>query len=162
MKDIDIRVRIMVLILVSIGILFFKTESAVYAALVFAIIWAGSILGIKKILPQILLFVGLEIILVLIKDIRYIGNLPLLIIYLRRLVIAVVTAYPVSKAPTGKLIASLDKLKVPRTATISLAVLFRFMPTVLVEYSAIRKAQRYRNIGNTLREYITCIPQLFE
>lgn len=162
MKDIDIRVRIMLLVLVSIGILFLKTEEAVYAALVFAIIWSGSILGIKKILPQVFLFIGLELILILTKDARHIGNLPLLIIYLRRLIIAVITAYPVSKAPTGKLIASLDKLKVPRTATISLAVLFRFLPTVTEEYSAIRRAQRYRNIGNTIRNYIVSIPQLFE
>ncbi|MCR5603783.1 MAG: energy-coupling factor transporter transmembrane protein EcfT [Lachnospiraceae bacterium] len=79
--------------------------------------------------------------------VRAVGNLPLLLVYLRRLIIAVIAAYPVVKAPTGKLIASLDKLKIPRTFTISLAVLFRFLPTVGMEYSAIRRAQRYREIG---------------
>ena len=71
-------------------------------------------------------------------------------------------AYPVANAPTGKLIASLDRLKIPRAATISLAVLFRFMPTVTMEYAAIRQAQRYREIGTSVKDVFLKLPQLFE
>ena len=162
MKDIDIRVRMAVMLLIAIGILIFKTEYAVYACLAFATIWTGLILGIKKVVPQLFLFVSLELILWLIKDVKALANLPLLLIYLRRLVIAIMTAYPVAKAPVGKLIASLDKLKVPRTITISLAVLFRFMPTVSMEYSAIRQAQKYRGIGIRSGRMIGQLPRLFE
>ena len=162
MRELDIRVRIFSMILVAAGILVLKTELSVYATLVFAAVWTSLILGKKKVLPQLCVFAGLEILLLLLKDAQHIGNLPLLLVYARRLVIAVIMAYPVAKAPTGKLIASLDRLRVPRTATISLAVLFRFMPTVSLEYSAIRSAQRYRGIGTSLKDFIVKPHKVFE
>jgi len=162
MRELDIRVRIFSMILVAAGILVLKTELSVYAALIFAAVWTSLILGIKKVLPQLCLFAGLEILLILLKDAQHVGNLPLLLVYARRLVVAVIMAYPVAKAPTGKLIASLDRLRVPRTATISLAVLFRFMPTVSIEYSAIRSAQRYREIGTSWKDFIVKPYKIFE
>ena len=162
MKNTDIRVRMVALLITSVGILVIRSEYAVYLSLLIATIWTSLILGFRKVFPQIILFASLELLLFLIKDVRAVGNLPLLLVYLRRLIIAVIAAYPVAKAPTGKLIASFDKLKVPRSITISLAVLFRFLPTVGMEYSAIRRAQRYREIGTSFRTTITRIPQLFE
>ena len=150
------------LLLTSVGILVVKSEYAVYLSLLFAVIWTGLILGFRKIIPQIILFGALELILYLIKDMRAVGNLPLLLVYLRRLIIAVTAAYPVAKAPTGKLIASLDRLKAPRTLTISLAVLFRFLPTIGMEYSEIRRAQKYREIGTSFKNTVLKINQLFE
>ena len=162
MKNIDIRVRIAAMLMIAAGILVFRTEYAVYLSLLFAVIWASLILGFKKVLPQLLLFCVLEAALFLIKDVKAVGNLPLLLVYLRRMIIAVITAYPIAKAPTGRLIASLDRMKIPRTFTISLAVLFRFMPTVGMEYSAIRRAQKYRGIGTSIKTVVLRIPQLFE
>jgi len=162
MKDLDIRVRLAAMLLVALAILFIRTEMAVYVMLAYAILWAGLVAGFRKIISQVILFAVLELLLVLLKNVEHIGNLPLLIVYIRRLVVAVVMAYPVAKAPTGKLIASLDRLKIPRTATISLAVLFRFMPTVAMEYAAIRQAQRYREIGTSFKNILFKIPQLFE
>ena len=162
MKKLDIRVRLAAMLLVALAILFIRSEIMVYMMLVYAILWTGLIVGGKRIIPQIALFAGLEVLLFLLKDAENIGNLPLLIVYIRRLVIAVIMAYPVANAPTGKLIASLDRLKIPRAATISLAVLFRFMPTVTMEYAAIRQAQRYREIGTSVKDVFLKLPQLFE
>ena len=162
MKSIDLRVRMAAMLFIAAGVLVFKTEYAVYLCLLFVVAWTGLIIGFKKIVPQVSLFIVLEIALFLIRDLRTVGNLPLLLVYLRRLVIAVIAAYPVAKAPVGKLIASLDKMKVPRAATISLAVLFRYLPTVGTEYKAIRRAQRYRGLGVSLKTVILHIPQLFE
>ncbi|MCR4642227.1 MAG: energy-coupling factor transporter transmembrane protein EcfT [Lachnospiraceae bacterium] len=162
MKRLDIRVRLAAMLLVALAILLIRSEITVYVMLVYAILWTGLIVGWKRILPQIVFFAGLEVLLLLLKNDEHIGNLPLLIIYIRRLLIAVIMAYPVANAPTGKLIASLDRLKIPRAATISLAVLFRFMPTVKNEYAAIRQAQRYREIGTSVKSVFLKLPQLFE
>ena len=162
MKNLDIRVRLAAMLLVALAVLFIKSEITVYMMLMYAVLWTGLIVGGKKIVLQIALFAGLEALLFLLKDAEHIGNLPLLIVYIRRLVIAVIMAYPVANAPTGKLIASLDRLRVPRAATISLAVLFRFMPTVSMEYAAIRQAQRYREIGTSVKDVFLKLPQLFE
>jgi len=150
------------MLMIAVGILIFKTEYAVYTSLVLACIWTGSILGKRKLISHLAIFAALEIGLLLIKDLKAVGNLPLLLVYMRRLVIAVIIAYPVAKAPTGMLIASLDKLKVPRAVTISIAVLFRFLPTVSMEYGEIRRAQKYRDIGVSFRTVVCRIPQLFE
>ena len=162
MKNTDIRVRMVALLITSVGILLIRSEYAVYLSLLLVTIWTSLILGFGKVFPQIILFASLELALFLIRDVRTVGNLPLLLVYLRRLIIAVIAAYPVAKAPTGKLIASLDKLKVSRTFTISLTVLFRFLPTVGMEYSAIRRAQRYREIGASSGKVMTRVTQLFE
>lgn len=162
MKNLDIRVRILAMLMLAIGILLFETEYAVYMSLAFACIWTGAILGKRRLVSHLVIFAALEIGLLLIRDLKAVGNLPLLLVYMRRLVIAVITAFPIVKAPTGKLIASLDKLKVPRAATISLAVLFRFLPTVSMEYKEIRRAQKYRNIGVSFKTVVCRIPQLFE
>lgn len=162
MKNTDIRVRMVALLITSVGILVIRSEYAVYLSLLLVTIWTSLILGFGKVFPQIILFASLELALFLIRDVRAVGNLPLLLVYLRRLIIAVIAAYPVAKAPTGKLIASLDKLKVSRTFTISLTVLFRFLPTVGMEYSAIRRAQRYREIGASSGKVMTRVTQLFE
>ena len=162
MKNLDIRVRLAAMLLVALAVLFIKSEITVYMMLMYAVLWTGLIVGGKKIVLQIALFAGLEALLFLLKDAEHIGNLPLLIVYIRRLVIAVIMAYPVANAPTGKMIASLDRLRVPRAATISLAVLFRFMPTVSMEYAAIRQAQRYREIGTSVKDVFLKLPQLFE
>ena len=162
MKNLDIRLRLAAMLLVALAVLFIKSEITVYMMLMYAVLWTGLIVGGKKIVLQIALFAGLEALLFLLKDAEHIGNLPLLIVYIRRLVIAVIMAYPVANAPTGKLIASLDRLKISRAATISLAVLFRFMPTVTMEYVAIRQAQRYREIGTSVKDVFLKLPQLFE
>ena len=162
MKNIDIRVRMVALLITSVGILVIRSEYAVYLSLLIVTIWTSLILGVRKVFPQVVLFASLELTLFLIRDLRAVGNLPLLLVYLRRLIVAVIAAYPVAKAPTGKLIASLDKLKVPRAFTISLTVLFRYLPTVGMEYSAIRRAQRYRQIGTSPGKIIIRMLQLFE
>ena len=59
-------------------------------------------------------------------------------------------AAPVIQAPTGCLIAALNKMKIPRAATLSLTVMFRFMPTLSEEYRHIRESQKIRGIGASL------------
>ena len=151
-----------VMIGIAVGVLGFRTEYALYASLAFAALWAGSIIGLNKIRLYLFMFLGAELLIFMFKDVKAIANLLLLLVYFQRLIVAVIAASPIAKAPTGRLIASLNKLKVPRAATISLAVFFRFLPTVTAEYSAIRQAQRYRDIGVSVKTTALKIPQLFE
>ncbi|MCR5215268.1 MAG: energy-coupling factor transporter transmembrane protein EcfT [Eubacterium sp.] len=162
LKNTDIRVCMAAMISLALGILFFKTESAVYLSFIYAVIWSSVIIGPRKILSHIIIFVIFEILLYALKFTSLFGNMPLLIMVLRRLVIAFIMASPIIKAPVGRLIACLDKLRIPRTATISLAVMFRFMPTVKMEYGAIRRAQKYRGLGVTFKGTFFKLHKLFE
>lgn len=83
----------------------------------------------------------------LLKDIRFLGVLPLMTVYVRRMLLPVMAARPLLAASSGQLMASLNRMKLPKAATLSLAVLFRFMPTISEEYTHIRNAQKFRGIG---------------
>lgn len=52
----------------------------------------------------------------------------------------------VKSTDTGELLVSLQKVRVPLTLSVSLAVMFRFIPTAMDEFSAIQQASKYRNV----------------
>ena len=53
------------------------------------------------------------------------------------------------RIPSGKLIAGLTKLRLPRGLLISLAVSFRFMPVMRLEYEAIQVSAKLRGVSVT-------------
>lgn len=54
--------------------------------------------------------------------------------------------YVVSTTTVSEFIAAMERMHVPQTITIPLAVMFRFFPTVLEEASSINRAMRMRDI----------------
>ena len=144
---VDVRVRILVMILVSLSALMLKTEIALLLCLVFMWIWLIPFGCVKKAMRCTAAYGGLYGLLFLMKNTDMLGNLPLLTVYIRRLMLPVMAAAPVINAPTGCLIAALNKMKIPRAATLSLTVMFRFMPTLSEEYRHIRESQKIRGIG---------------
>jgi energy-coupling factor transport system permease protein len=144
---VDVRVRILVMIQVSLSALMLKTEIALLLCLVFIWIWLILFGCVKKALQCTAAYGALYGLLFLMKNTDMLGNLPLLTVYIRRLMLPVMAAAPVINAPTGCLIAALNKMKIPRAATLSLTVMFRFMPTLSAEYRRIRESQKIRGIG---------------
>ncbi|WP_019913332.1 energy-coupling factor transporter transmembrane component T [Paenibacillus sp. HW567] len=53
------------------------------------------------------------------------------------------------KVPSGKLLAALTLLRLPRGLLISLAVSFRFMPVMRLEYEAIQVSAKLRGVSIT-------------
>ncbi|ACV63436.1 cobalt transport protein [Desulfofarcimen acetoxidans DSM 771] len=64
-----------------------------------------------------------------------------------RFIPVTMAASALSALPPGELIAALQKLRMPKTVVIPLAVGFRFMPCIAREFSAIRDAMRLRGIS---------------
>ena len=73
---------------------------------------------------------------------------------MKKMIVPVMAAIPVSKAPTGLLISTLKAAHVPYSLIMSIAVMFRFMPTIHNEYRAIRNAQKFRGIGDSFWTFI--------
>lgn len=48
----------------------------------------------------------------------------------------------------SEFLAAMDKMHVPKIITVPISVMFRFFPTIGEEYSAIRDAMRFRNVGS--------------
>ena len=145
--EVDVRVRILVMILVSLSALILKTETALLMCLAFMWIWLIPFGCIGKALRCTFAYGILYVLMLMMKNTGMFGNLPLLTVYIRRLMLPVMAAAPIIKAPAGLLIAALNQMKIPRAATLSLTVLFRFMPTLAEEYRHIRESQKIRGLG---------------
>ena len=149
-EKVDVRVRMLVMILVSVSALMLKTETALLLCLIFMWLWLIPFGCVRKALRCTVAYGALYGLLFMMKGADMLGNLPLLTVYTRRLMLLVMAAAPVINAPTGCLIAALNKMKIPRAATLSLTVMFRFMPTLSEEYRHIRESQKIRGIGASL------------
>ncbi len=64
-----------------------------------------------------------------------------------RFIPVLMAASALSAAPSGEMIAALQKMHIPKAVIIPLAVGLRFMPSISKEFSAIRDAMRLRGIS---------------
>ena len=66
----------------------------------------------------------------------------------RRFMMPIVAGnYLISSTPLGLLMNALEKLKLPFSVVITIAVMFRFFPTLKEEYGHIKNAMKMRGIG---------------
>ena len=149
LTSLDVRVRVLLLIPVSIAAMLITSEIVLCCLFALAAVWLLMFGLHKKALAYILVYAALWAVLFPLREMQIPGSIPLLTVYVRRIIIAVMGAAPVMSAPTGRLIASLHRMKLPKTAVLSLAVFFRFMPTVSMEYRCIREALKFRGIGTS-------------
>lgn len=147
---IDCRVRLAAIFAASFCAFFLRSEWMLGVAAVVCAVWLLSLGSIKQaaifsVLYAVLLWVQLSI-----NPNSGFASLLMLANIVRRMMLPAFTAQPLSKMPSGVMLASLGRLKLPRQAIVALAVVFRFMPTVAGEYNAIRTAQKFRGIGITV------------
>lgn len=139
------------MVLTSIVSLLLYSEAALLTLFVVLSLWL-QLLGFKKqIISHILWYFSLWGGLYLLRDIPILGAtaLPLVTVYVRRIMLPVMAALPVLTASIGQLVASLNRMRLPKAATLSLAILFRFLPTIAEEYSYIRDAQKFWGIRDS-------------
>ena len=72
------------------------------------------------------------------------------VIMFRRLLLIGVFLTPLASVEIGALVAAMYKLKLPRLFIISMAIIFRFLPTIKEEYIAVRTSQKFRGIGRSI------------
>ncbi|MFI3201831.1 MAG: energy-coupling factor transporter transmembrane component T [Eubacteriales bacterium] len=150
----------------------FLTKLDLRVCLFLTVIVATLTLSMQKEIPLLSLFILLEIWLLLyglkkealshfvwygvlwgslyaLKYIPIIGStaLPLVTVYIRRMMLSIMVARPMLACPNGQLVATFHALKFPREATIATTLIFRFLPTISQEYRQIRDAQKFRDIG---------------
>ena len=150
LTPLDARVRVLLLIPVSIAAMSLYSETMLWCLFALTAVWLLMFGLHKKALVYVMVYAALWAALFTLREMQIPGSIPLLTVYVRRIIIAVMGASPVMAAPTGRLIASLYRMKLPKTAVLSLAVFFRFMPTVSMEYRCIREAQKFRGIGTSV------------
>ncbi|NCC30414.1 MAG: energy-coupling factor transporter transmembrane protein EcfT [Chloroflexia bacterium] len=70
--------------------------------------------------------------------------------YFMRFIPVFMAAAALGAASPGELIAALQKLYLPRTVIIPLAVMLRYMPGIAQEYQAIQQAARLRGVSMSI------------
>lgn len=150
-KQLDLRICLLLTILVSIASIMLKSEFSLLLTFVLMCIWS-LLNGLRyRIISNIIWYLVLWAALFLLRDIPILGQtaLPLITVYVRRIMLPVMAARPLLSNANGRLVATLNRMKLPRIATLSLAILFRFLPTIKTEYSHIRDSQKFRGIGTS-------------
>ncbi len=149
MKKVDVDLRAVFIVMLTAACLVFalRTEPALFCCMAVMAIWL-IITGYPGLaLKYALIFTALWGIVFPVSRIPNLGSVAMICIYARRLLLPFMAAVPVSHGSSGKLIATLSKIRVPRIVTLSVAVMFRFMPTIGTEYRLIRNSQKFRGIG---------------
>ena len=72
------------------------------------------------------------------------------VILFRRFLLIGAFITPLFTTDIGVLVASMHKMKLPRFIIISMAIMFRFFPTLQEEYRSVRTSQKFRAIGRSI------------
>ena len=106
--------------------------------------------GQAKTAVKLLLFFGvLAALSYMPQDAGFLGGIVLLAAFMvRRFMLPIVAGkYLIDSTPVGLLINALEKLKLPYSLVITVAVMFRFFPTLKEEFAHIKNAMKMRGIG---------------
>lgn len=146
----DCRVRLAVILLGSLSAFFLQNEWYMGTVAVLCVIWLFAFGKIQMAITFTVLYSLLLWATISIPFESAFASLRILTNILRRFMMPAFFAIPLATASTGLLLATLNRLRLPRQMLIALAVVFRFMPTVAGEYQAIRTAQKFRGIGRSI------------
>lgn len=104
---------------------------------------------IKSAIKLMMVFLFLSVLTYLPQNIPGVANIVLPISFMvRRFMMPIVAGnYLLSSTPVGLLMNALEKLKLPFSVVITIAVMFRFFPTLKEEYGHIKNAMKMRGIG---------------
>ncbi|MGP1522278.1 MAG: energy-coupling factor transporter transmembrane component T [Treponema sp.] len=106
--------------------------------------------GQAKTAVKLLLFFGvLAALSYMPQDAGFLGGIVLPAAFMvRRFMLPIVAGkYLIDSTPVGLLINALEKLKLPYSLVITVAVMFRFFPTLKEEFAHIKNAMKMRGIG---------------
>ena len=106
--------------------------------------------GQAKTAVKLLLFFGvLAALSYMPQDAGFLGGIVLPAAFMvRRFMLPLVAGkYLIDSTPVGLLINALEKLKLPYSLVITVAVMFRFFPTLKEEFAHIKNAMKMRGIG---------------
>jgi len=104
---------------------------------------------VKSAIKLMTVFLFLAVLTYLPQDIPGVTSIVMPVGFMvRRFMMPIVAGnYLISSTPVGLLMNALEKLKLPFSVVITIAVMFRFFPTLKEEYGHIKNAMKMRGIG---------------
>ena len=148
--EVDPRIRLLIAIIGGVLMLFIQSEFSLLIAFCVSILWcvycgrwqnAASF----AVLYGLLFWWSSS----LMKQEEVSGVIISVILFRRFLLIGAFLT-PLASVDVGALVASMHKMHLPRFFIMTMAITFRFIPTLKQEYRAVRTSQKFRAIGRTL------------
>lgn len=156
-------VRVMLLQMISTAILSFYLQNQAASFLLFFII---SLLvlcwnGIFSFTKNLLIYTGMNLLAWLFGVIgipALSAVIPaFLMMLLRILPVYLSLRLLISRAPMNELFYTLEKLHVPRALSIPLMVVYRYVPTILLEFKYVKESLKMRGLNFSLQNLSHCM-----
>ena len=150
--EVDPRIKFLIGFIGSIFMLFIKSEPTLLLTFILGILWC-IYCGKWKNATFIAVLYGLLYLwtLSMLNAPEQASNGFIVItVLLRRFLLIGAFVTPLASVEVGALVSALKKMKVPKMITMSVAILFRFIPTLQEEYRSVRTSQKIRGIGRTI------------
>lgn len=150
----DPRTRLLLILVTSTVCLASRGEITVLVLLAASIALVSAagfaIVGVRCAVA----YVALNVVIAITAALRLPGLSTILLVVgftlLKFIPVVTLSWWFVSSVRTGELIASLERMHLPRVATIPLAVMVRYIPTLGLEYRCIKSTMRMRGIDASL------------
>jgi len=147
-KSIDPRIQFLLLIVQSILVLFARMDQLIllnFFAL-FYLLYAGLIQTAIKMSAVIAATVALYIYIVT-ADQQWVKMLGFLCFLVLRFGPVIIMARVMQEVPTGRLMAAMQSLRLPKNFILTLAVTLRFFPIIKLENDTIQMSARLRGLS---------------
>ena len=148
--EVDPRIRFIVGLFGGIGLLFIQNEVPLFIGFVFALLWCIYCGKWKNALSFGIVYGLLFWWYLALMSAEEVSGLVVSVVLFRRFLLIGAFLTPLISVETGALVASMHKMKLPKFAIMSMAILFRFIPTLKDEYRAVRTSQKFRGIGRSI------------
>lgn len=148
--EVDPRIKFLIGSFGSLFIIFIQNEMALLAAFAIALCWCTYCGKWKNALVFGVLFGLLQYWAYWMLSQETVSGLITSAVMLRRFMLIGAFTVPLASVEIGELVGSMYKLKLPRFVIITMAIMFRFIPTIREEYRAVRTSQKFRGIGRSI------------
>ena len=147
---VDPRIRFLVGFLGAILMFFIQNEVSLFLVFSLSMVWCVYCGQWKKAVSFAVLY-GLLFwwYLALIGGEEVSGIIVPVILFRRFLLIGAFIT-PLMSVDIGVLVASMHKMHLPRFIILTMAIIFRFFPTLREEYRLVRTSQKFRAIGRSI------------
>ncbi len=151
----DPRTALVVLFVIGSLFVFYISLYAecAYFALLFLLFFINS--NVKSLLYFSLLFLFFAAFEVFLKTYAFNQEIAGLFYICRRFLLVIMAGkYALNSIVSGSLIASLEKMKMPYSFVIIVFIMFRFFPTLVEDFTNLKKAMRARNIYHGYQDFL--------
>lgn len=154
--EVDPKIKFLVGFIGSIFMLFIENEFALLIAFITGVAWCIYCGKWKNAVVITILYTLLYwwTIAMLNNPESQSSGFIVMTVLLRRFMLIACYVTPFATMEVGVLVASLKKMHLPKMFIMSIAILFRFFPTIQEEYRSVRTSQKFRGIGRNILNII--------